>query len=354
MRYDVMRPTVPAPHEPCRYGNESRPTIIRASYERRQRRERAFVVSVLLLLVGACGGTVEDAPAAAGAESEAFVPPRDSDILIADLSTSASGLPTIGAPVNITQRPDYDNQPHFTPDGSGLWYTANDAQSGQSDIWRYDFASGRVTRITQSAPESEYSATPLPDGSGISTIRVEADSTQRLWRFSPDGLNASVILPDVAPVGYHAWVDESTLVMFVLGSPPTLQVGDVRTGRARTVTRDIGRSIQKIPGTFDISYVQREGSDATTIMRLPGDGGDPEPIAEGVSGGDFHTWTPDRVLLMAEGPRVFARPFDASAEWTEIADFSDLHINLSRLAVSPDGSQIALVAELDVLDLPSN
>ena len=90
-----------------------------------------------------------------------------------------------------------------------------------------------------------------------------------------------------------------------------------------------------------------------TIMRLPGDGGAPEPIAEAVADGDFHAWTPDRVLLMADGARVFARRYESDATWEEIADFSDLHVILSRLAVSPDGAQIALVAELDALELPT-
>ena len=307
-----------------------------ASAQQHARLTATFAATVLMV-AGACGGSPDDAIPSVEAEAPAFVPPRDADILLADLSMGPEGLPSIGDPTNLTQRPDYDNQPYFTPDGSGLWYTANDAQSGQSDIWRYDFATERVTRITQSAPESEYSATPLPDGSGISAIRVEADSTQRLWRFSLDGLNPSVILPDLAPVGYHKWVDESTLVMFVLGSPPTLQVGDVRTGRARVVTEDIGRSIQNIPGTFDVSYVQRNEDGSTTIMRLPGDGGEPEPITETVAGGDFHAWTPNRVLLMADGPRVFARRYEPDASWQQIADFSDLHVDLSRLAVSQIG-----------------
>lgn len=317
---------------------------------------RAIVLTAgILAVAGACrGDTEEERSPASEAEESTFVPPRDADILVADLSSEPGGLPAIGAPVNLTQRPDYDNQPHFTPDGSGLWYTANDAQSGQSDIWRYDFADERVTRITQSAPESEYSATPLPDGSGISTIRVEADSMQRLWRFSLDGLNPTVILPEIAPVGYHKWIDESTLAMFVLGNPATLQVGDLRTGRARVVTQDIGRSIHKIPGTFDVSYVQRNTDGSTTIMRLPGDGSAPEPITETVANGDFHAWTPERILLMADGPRVFARRYEPGAAWEQIADFSDLHVKLSRLAVSPDGTQIALVAELELLELPTN
>ena len=285
---------------------------------------------------------------------QTFISPRDSDILIADLSSDSEGIPVIGALTNLTQRPDYDNQPYFTPDASGIWYTANDPQNGQSDIWRYDFATESVTRITQSAPESEYSATALPDGSGISVIRVEADSMQRLWRFDLDGSNASLILPEIAPVGYHKWINESTVVMFVLGSPATLQVGDLETGQAHILTEDVGRSIHNIPGTGDISYVQRHEDGSATIMRLPGRGGPPERISEAVSGGDFHAWTPDHFLLMADGPLIFARRDEPEAIWKQIADFSDLHLNLSRLAVSPDGTQIALVAELDALELPAN
>lgn len=312
----------------------------------RGRGTRAAWTGILLTLVVACGGDGGEAGTDAGA-GEAFVTPRDADVLLADLHWETSGPPAIGAPVNLTQRPGYDNQPHFVPDGSGLWYTAVDDQSGQSDIWRVDFADRRVTRVTMSAPESEYSATPLPDGSGISTIRVEADSTQRLWRFATDGSNGSVVFEEIAPVGYHKWADENTVVMFVLGSPATLQRGDVRTGTADVLASDIGRSIQVIPDGRGISYVQNGVDGATTVMRLPADGSGAEPIIEGVGGGDYHAWTPNGTLLMAEGAVVHAWSWGTDGGWTAIADFSDLHIRISRLAVSPDGTQIAMVAEIE-------
>ena len=88
--------------------------------------------------------------------------------------------------------------------------------------------------------------------------------------------------------------------------------------------------------------------------RLPGQGGIPERISDAVSQGDFHAWTPNHFLLMADGPLIFARRYEPDASWEQIADFSDLHLNLSRLAVSPDGTQIALVAELNALELPTN
>lgn len=308
----------------------------------------AFVIGML--------GTVACAPDADESMSgiSDFVPPRDTDVLIADLAFSPQGTPSIGTPANITQRPDYDNQPQFVPDGSGFWYTINDPQNDQADIWRYDFATAGVTRVTMSSPESEYSATPLPDGSGISVIRVEADSTQRLWRFDLDGANGAVILPNVAPVGYHAWVDESTLVLFVLGDPATLQRADIQTGLTEVITRNIGRSIQRIPGSDDVSYAQVHEDGTATIMRLPSERTSPEPIAEAVSGGDFHAWAPNGSLLMASGSVVYAWSLSLD-EWMPIADFSDLNISISRLAISPDGTQIAMVAEIATIPgFPSN
>ena len=55
------------------------------------------------------------------------------------------------------------------------------------------------------------------------------------------------MLENVKPVGYHAWADDHTLALFVLGQPATLQLADTRTGTARTIASDIGRSIQRIP-----------------------------------------------------------------------------------------------------------
>ena len=99
-------------------------------------------------------------------------------------------------------------------------------------------------------------------------MRVEADSAQRLWRFDGDGTHPSVIFPDIAPVGYHAWSGPRTAVLYVLGEPPTLQVAEVGGGAPRTVARDVGRSIQTMPGGKEVSYVQRLPDGATEIRAL--------------------------------------------------------------------------------------
>ena len=299
------------------------------------------------IIAGALGAAAWGSDAPPESRSSGPLPPGPpgTDVWLATLTSTPEGMPSIGTPANVTERLGYDNQPYFLPDGSGFWFTAVDEHSGQADIWRYDITSSAVAQVTQSAPESEYSATPLPDGSGISVIRVEADSTQRLWRFDADGRNAAVLIPDVAPVGYHEWADERTVVMFVLGDPATLQIWNQGLGLLPVAAHDVGRSIQPIPGSHDVSYVQRHADGTSSIMRLRPGTGKSELLTATPDGGDFHAWTPDGVLLMGRGSSLVAWKPGSGSEWTEVANFADIGMTISRLAVSPDAAHIAMVAE---------
>ena len=66
-----------------------------------------------------------------------------------------------------------------------------------------------------------------------------------------------------------------------------------------------------------------------------------------VEGSEDYTWTPDGRLLMASNSKLLAlRPGDS--EWTLVHSFEDLGLaDITRLAVSPDGKRLALVATGD-------
>ena len=292
------------------------------------------VLSLVPTLLPACA---EEQPDPAPQEEEA--PPPDPDVYLAPLTGSGADL-RIGAVTNVSDRLGYDNQPAFTPDGSALLYTAMDG-AGQADIMRYDLATGAASLLTETFPESEYSATPIPDGSGFSAIRVEADSTQRLWRFDWDGTAAAPILPDVAPAGYHAWSGMEHLVLFVLGDPPTLQVAAPGPGLGLVSDSAIGRSLQPIPGTGEISYV-RLSDDAGTVMALSPSTGESRLIGPTLGGGQDHGWTPAGDLLMGNGG-VIHRWDPDQGEWTPVAMEQAFEGVISRLAVSSDGSLLAFV-----------
>lgn len=260
--------------------------------------------------------------------------PPATDVWLVPLN---AGTPVLAEAINLTDRDAYDNQPAFTRDGAAILYTS--FRDGQTDIYRYDLATGTTTAVTRT-PESEYSPTVMPGGAAFSVVRVEADGTQRLWAFALDGTGAHLLLPDVKPVGYHAWLDAGTVLLFVLGTPPTLQRARLATGRADTLVYGIGRSLKPVPGG-GVSFVFRTAPEQASVVRLT-EGGAFRAVAPTLPGREDHAWLPDGTLLMADGPVLHA--WDGAA-WQPLADVSERGAGaVSRLAVSPDGRRLAFVA----------
>ncbi len=271
-------------------------------------------------------------------------PPPATDVFIADLSSSGDTL-KIGAPRRITEWTGYDNQPSFTPDASALLYTSIRADN-QADIYRYAFADNSTTRVTETA-ESEYSPTVTPDGKSISVVRVEKDGTQRLWKFSlTAGAQPSLVLENFKPVGYHAWGDERTLALFILGQPITLQIVDVRTGEWGVIATNVGRSLQRVPRTQKISYVHKLGEGDWAVRTYDVKTHAKQTLTKTLPGSEDYAWTSDGAsILMAKDAKVFLWRAGAT-EWREIADFSNANLkSITRLSVSPKGDRIAFVAQ---------
>ncbi|MFQ5704694.1 MAG: TolB family protein [Gemmatimonadales bacterium] len=266
--------------------------------------------------------------------------PPGTDIYL--VKTNHNGkLISFGTPFNITDRDGYDNQPSFTPDGAAVLYTSN--RGGQTDIYRYDIAARSSSQVTRTDPESEYSPTVTPGGDAFSVIEVEADSTQRLWRFALDGTRMNVVLADVKPVGYHAWGDNHTLALFVLGRPSTLQLADTQTGQTRIVAYNIGRSLHNIPGRHAISFTHRIPE--FWIKELDLDTQAVRPLVPLLEGNEFYAWTPSGIAIMGHGSKLFSWDPASGNGWKEVADFGPAGLRgISRLAMSATGDWLAVVA----------
>jgi hypothetical protein len=269
-------------------------------------------------------------------------PAPASEVYLVPLVGQGAAL-AAGAPRNITNRDGYDNQPAFSRDGRSVFYTST-RDDAQADIYRFAIAANTTARVTSTAPESEYSAFPTTDGRGITVIRVERDSTQRLWRVPLDGTPEQVLFAETKPVGYFAQPNDSTWVLFVLGTPVTMQMGYHGTGRTEIVGRNIGRSLHRIPGTTRASVVQK-GSAPWQVMEF-----DPmprtfTPLVALPAGSEDVAWTDGNTLLVGSGSKLL-RWTRGSAGWTEIADYAGAGLrNITRLAVSPDATMLALVAD---------
>ena len=266
--------------------------------------------------------------------------PPSTDIYLVDLDHEEVNI-SLEGPINITNRDGYDNQPFFSPDGRFLLFTS--FRDGQTDIYQFSLSSGSIERLTKT-PESEYSPTVTPDAAGISVIRVEADGTQRLWLFDRDGSNPALLFEDVSPVGYHAWIDDEQIAMFILGDPPTLHIGALALGSATVAVTSIGRSLHRIPGSKSISFVHKQSESNWLIRQLDASSGVIEDISPTLSGREDYAWTPEGDIVMAN-EAILYRWEKEEEEWKAIYDFKPHDIvTITRLAVSPNGDKLAFVA----------
>ena len=245
-----------------------------------------------------------------------------------------------------TDRDGYDNQPSFLLDGSAILFTAA-LDRRQTETTRLDVTSGAESRAgprvqLTHTEASEFSPLQIPGQQAFSAIH-ELRGKQYLWRYDLSGEPLGPIFATAEPVGYFAWANKQVVAMFILGDPATLQVGDALSGEIRTVAENPGRSIHRIPGTEEISFVRKVSDEEWWLERLDPAAGTTVRITRTLPGREDYAWTPASEILMGDGSRLFA--WSESSDWTEIGDFSELGVEgITRLAVSPDGARVAIVA----------
>jgi len=258
------------------------------------------------------------------------------------LARITNGLPT--EPVKINTGSGYNNQPHFSEDGSVIYYTREmpGGETAQTDIAAFNIKTS-ITTMVNNTSESEYSPTPIPGRNALSVIQVEADQKQRLWAIDVASGNMDLLLADVEPVGYHAWINDSDVAMFILGDSFTLQTASLDNKVTSLVADNIGRSIRKHPQTGEILFVDKnrepwqiaafdpETTQVRGVMPL-------FPASE-----DF-TIDASGNYWSSNGSKLYKRS-PGDSRWKLMADFKTFGISqISRLAINLNSGQIALVS----------
>ncbi|HAS44947.1 MAG TPA: hypothetical protein DCS93_30985 [Microscillaceae bacterium] len=266
-------------------------------------------------------------------------------LYLAKIKVKSSGV-KVGKVKKMSEFKGYNNQPHFSPNGKTVYYTAN--QGGkQTDIFAYEVKSGKTKRLINTQT-SEYSPTITPDGQHFSCIMVEADGTQRLWKFPLKGGKPSVVLPSIKPVGYHAWVDDDALILFVLGDknkPNTLQLASAKKDQAKMIVERIGRCFGKVPNQAKtMSFVHKPQNGEWVIKQLNIDTRYYANITPTLKGSEDYVWTKNGGIIMGQGTKLFL--WKQGQQWKEIADLSSNGIKkITRLAINPKNNLLVIVGQ---------
>lgn len=266
-----------------------------------------------------------------------------------DIWLASLGKETLEQPGRINPSSGYNNQPHFSIDGAVVFYTrempAVDAAS-QTDIAAYQI-DNMATTMVNASKESEYSPTPIPGRDAVSVIRQDLSGGQFLWAINISSGEMELLLPGIEPVGYHAWFNDDSVAMFILGDSFTLQTATLGEESTLTVADNIGRSIRRHPQTGEVLFVDKN-TQPWQISAFNPHAGTTRSVMPLFPEGEDFTIDSKGDYWTGNGSRLYRRSTDAS-RWHLMADFSALGIaNITRLAISPNNDKIAIVADQTV------
>ncbi|MBI1732130.1 MAG: PD40 domain-containing protein [Gammaproteobacteria bacterium] len=266
-------------------------------------------------------------------------PLPETDILLYEMSVHPGGV-ALGLGRNITAIPGYDNQPSFSADGRSLFFSAR-RDGKQNDIYRFDLRSHATERLTQS-PKNEYSPAEGADKKSFTVVWEDSGQRQEIWRYPAKGGRAETVLklPDL--IGYYTFAAPEIVFAFILGEPQRLERIELSTLERKVIAVDIGRCVKTAPDG-SVSYVRMDNKQPI-LHRIDGDGANDTalfPLLPDTEGD--YAWLPDGSgVLSTRNSALYYRGIGAG-DWQLVAEIKEAG-GLSRLAVSPDGKLLALVA----------
>ncbi len=264
-----------------------------------------------------------------------------SEIYLFDLKVKKNDL-IISNPMNITHHKGYDNQPSFDAENSLVYYSSfND--DGRSDIKTYNYKTEETKSFTNTQ-EREYSPTLTPDKNFISCIIQRDNNAQDLGKYPIGGGTPDVIIDNLV-VGYHAWMDNSNLALFVLSDPNTLHLYRLPVRKDTVLANNIGRSLHKIAGERSFSFIHKISEKDWLIKKIELGTLKISTIISTLPGREDITWTSDGLILTSDGEKIFAYQPGKGSTWREVVIKNGKEVlkGVTRLAVSQKGDKLAVV-----------
>ncbi len=266
---------------------------------------------------------------------------QNTEVYLAGLSNSNDTL-HIGGILNISQNDGYDNQPSFY-DNENLLFSST--RNGQTDIVLFNINDSSTNWLSSTPDGSEYSPLKIPGKEAVSAIRLDEDGLQRLYEYDFKTGESKEILKNLK-VGYHVWYNENIIVSSVLvDNRMDLVVSNLKDDSNYTVQKNVGRSLHKIPNTNLISFISKE-NDTSMVRSINPFSGATKNVIGLLDTSEDICWTPNGTLVSAYENTLIGYNPTQDKEWKALHRFREKEIHaISRIAVSPDGKQIALVSQ---------
>ena len=263
----------------------------------------------------------------------------NTDLFLVDIN---DGKVAITDPFNISNNEGYDNQPSFYDDDDILF---SSTRNGQTDIALYHIRTGTIEWVSKTPGGSEYSPTKIPNKEEVSSIRLDTNGLQRLYKYGIRSGEYKELLKDLK-VGYHVWYSPEILVTTVLvENRMDLVVVNPKNNTSKTIQKKVGRSLHIIPNTNLVSFVI-QGDQESTLMSLNPISGETKKIITLADKSQDICWMNDGTVLTGYGKSILKFNPQTDSNWNELARFSDKNINnISRLAINAMNTKLVLVAE---------
>ncbi len=239
----------------------------------------------------------------------------------------------------------YTNQPWFTPEGD-LLVSVRWLDENQNDIYQLSLNDSRIRRLTHTT-SNEYSPRFDPTNEYLSVVRqVEGDiMDQQVCMARLSGGVFRSVTPDRKDVGYYTWIDKDQLGLFRIdGESSKLEKYNIVNQQARKITSVVGRTLWT-NAYGSIVYVHRFSNDYWYLKKYNSDAFSMDIIMQTPGMTEDFALASDGTYFMGFEGKLFCYHPDRNTSWQQMADLTIYGIEqVTRLAVSPDGSKLALVS----------
>ncbi len=267
----------------------------------------------------------------------------NTDVYLFDIENTDKGL-VLSDMINISNNPGYDNQPSFTYENRLLYAGNND---GQIDIALYNLETKSNSWLNSKTEGGEYSPQKLPIGDDVVAVRLDPDGLQRLYAYNKNYDSPKMIFEELA-VAYFFFYTNNSVVSAVLGDDSLdLVISNLAEKTHDTLLVDVGRSIHGVPYGKSVSYtaINEEKNHDLYLLDIDGDL-ESYFVCQLPIGVEDYTWLNETQIIIGSRNKLYIYDTMEDSEWKEVASLEEYNIsNITRLAVSPEGTKLALVGE---------